>query len=127
MNQSISFYATLRKQSSSQSPCQSCMTERDELIQAYEPTICPRHLLSLWAEDWWHGIIDYPELMMISMHMESAGMVYFRDEAMPNKLKKGQPLEQENGNQFLVADFSFREADNRFCKSESLKLPQKFN
>lgn len=98
----------------------AAMTERMS-DSAYEPTIAHEHLYRLWAETG-AGLLISGNVMIDKQHMESAGNVYFGDEAMLLKLKKWAAAGKENGNQFWVQISHSGRQTNRFV-NPSPKAP----
>ena len=90
----------------------AAMTERMS-NSAYEPTPEHEHLYRLWTETG-AGLLISGNVMIDKHHMESAGNVYFGDEAMLPKLKKWAKSGKENGNHFWVQISHSGRQTNRF-------------
>jgi 2,4-dienoyl-CoA reductase-like NADH-dependent reductase (Old Yellow Enzyme family) len=93
----------------------AAMTERMS-NSAYEPTREHEHLYRIWAETG-AGLLISGNVMIDKNHMESAGNVYFGDEAMIPKLKKLAAAGTVNGNHFWVQISHSGRQTNRFVNS----------
>lgn len=91
------------------------MTERMS-NSAYEPTREHEHLYRLWAETG-AGLLISGNVMIDKNHMESAGNIYFGNEAMIPKLKKMAAAGTVNGNHFWVQISHSGRQTNRFVNS----------
>lgn len=96
------------------------MTERMSNA-VYEPTKAHEHLYKLWA-DTEAGLLISGNVMIDKNHMESAGNVFFGDEAMLPKLKSWAVAGKSKGNHFWVQISHSGRQTNRFVNS-SPKAP----
>jgi len=88
------------------------MTERMS-NSAYEPTSEHEHLYQLWSETG-AGLLITGNVMIDRNHMESAGNVFFGDEAMIPKLKKWTAAGTTNGNHLWAQISHSGRQTNRF-------------
>lgn len=88
------------------------MTERMS-NSAYEPTPEHEHLYTLWSQTE-AGLLITGNVMIDQNHMESAGNIFFGDEAMIPKLKKWTAAGTVNGNHLWAQISHSGRQTNRF-------------